>query len=174
MSVRVPGEGVVVVWLGDDVAVGVEGDCLAGVAGVLGDFGWCHASFEGEADPAVAEVVGGVAGCAGLVAGFADRPSECAVGEVGEQAPLRGVVPGRAGGVDLLGECWGEVCPASGGVGFAVRDPDPGVGGVEVGPGEGGEFADADPCCFEGVEGQDQLFGQAVADRIDVGAWGGC
>ena len=40
VSVRRPGEGVVVVGVGDDVAVGVEGDWLAGVACLLGDLGW--------------------------------------------------------------------------------------------------------------------------------------
>ena len=34
-----PGEGLVVVGVGDDVAVGVEGDRLACVAGLLGDLG---------------------------------------------------------------------------------------------------------------------------------------
>ena len=136
VSVRFPGEGVGVVGLGDDVAVGVEGDCLACVAGVLGDFGGWGASFEGEADPAVAEVVGAVAGCAGLVAGLLDRPSECAVAEVGEQASPCGCVSGWAGGVDLVGDSWGQLDPASGGGGFAVRDPGPGLGDIEVVPGE--------------------------------------
>ena len=76
-----PGEGLVVVGVGDDVAVGVEGDRLAGVAGLLGDFGGWDAAFEGEVDPAVAEVVGVVVSDTGLFAGFADRVSECAFAE---------------------------------------------------------------------------------------------
>ena len=81
-----PRRGLAIAGFGDDVAVGVEGDRLACVAGLLGDLGWGHASFEGEADPAVPEVVGGVAGCAVVFAGLPDRPSECAVAGVGEQA----------------------------------------------------------------------------------------
>ena len=104
----------VVVGLGDDVAVGVEGDCLACVAGLLGDFGGRHVPFEGEADPAVSEVVGVVVGDVAVFAGLCDGVADCAVAEVGEQAPLRGVVSWGPGGVDLLGECGGEVDPASG------------------------------------------------------------
>ena len=95
--VCVPGRGVVVVGVGDDVAVGVVGDCLAGVAGVLGDLGWGHSSFEGEADPAVAEVVG-----AGLGPGRLARPVGLAQEAIGYGARFRLVgAPGTGGPFEL-------------------------------------------------------------------------
>ena len=173
VSARLPGEGPAVVGLGDDVAVGVEGDWLAGVACLLGDLGWGEALFEGEADPAVSEVVGVVVRCAGVFAGFADRGTDCSFVQRREQAAPRGVLVWGPGCCDLVGECWGELDPAAGCAGFALGDSEPGAGDVEVCPGELVEFPYPDPGGFEGVEGKQQVLGGGGFGWLGCGpAWG--
>ena len=167
-----PRRGVVVVGLGDDVAVGVEGDWLAGVACLLGDLGWGEALFEGEADLAVSEVVGVVVRCVGVFAGFADRGTDCSFVQRREQAAPRGVLVWGPGCCDLVGECWGEVDPAAGCAGFALGDSEPGLWDVEVCSGELVEFAYPDPGGFEGVEGKEEVLGEVVSDGLDVGPCG--
>ncbi|MCY4086068.1 MAG: hypothetical protein OXG37_04075 [Actinomycetia bacterium] len=125
----------------------------------------------------MAEVVGAVVGDSDAFTGFADRVSERALAERGEDLPAGGGVCWWAGGFDLLGEPGWELDTAAGGSCFALGDPDPGFREVEVVPGELVELADPDPCRFEGVERYKQVLGSWFRiTRISVrqgtfGAW---